>query len=92
MLLDFGAHLLQPAALTHICDELGAQIEHSLSPLKCMPSVMVVERMNSVWSRVMDAILDELYSDANVSRALKAAQKEDETEVSVPMSDSLEAG
>ncbi len=71
---DFGAHLLQPAALTHICDELGTQIHQALSSLSHIPSVIVAGRMSSVWQRVYHDISYELYSE----QVLKAAQNEDE--------------
>ena len=79
---DFGAHLLQPVALTHICDDLGTQIHQALSAVSHMPSVAVARRMSSVWKKVVNAVSFELYSNASMEHAMKAAQKEDELGVS----------
>ena len=82
---DFGAHLLQPAALTNICKELRTQIHQALSTISHVPSVILAKRMGSVWRY---EIPDELYSDVNLERALKAAQKEEETEDGAYVGDS----
>lgn len=79
---DFGAHLLQRAALAHMCSELGEHIGQALSAVSDVPSAIVAGRMCSVWDRVVDACLSDLYSNANVCRVLKASQKDEDVEAS----------
>lgn len=75
---DFGAHLLQKAALANVSADLRKHIHLALSGVSNVPSVFVAKRMSLVWDRVVEACLSDLYSTGNVERVLKAIQKEGE--------------
>ena len=81
---DFGANLLEPTALTHLCAELGANIRQAVSIVNDIPSVIIASRMCSVWDRVLNACSNELYSTTNVNHVLTVMQKEDKIETSDP--------
>ena len=78
---DFGAHLLQKAALSNVCADLRKHIHLALSGVCHVPSVFVAKRMSSVWDRVIETCLSDSYSTGNVDRVLRALQKEGETVV-----------
>lgn len=75
---DFGAHLLQKAALANVSADLRKHIHLALSGVSSVPSVFVARRMSLVWNKVVESCLSDLYSTGNVERVLKAMQKEGE--------------
>jgi len=62
---EFGAHQLQEDALEKLCCELERQTERMVSSMKIMPSIVLAEMMNTVWSQVFLS-LGELYSQNDI--------------------------
>lgn len=77
---DFGAHLFQRAALTHVCGELRAHVHQALTTISDTPSVIVAGRMWSVWDKVIEECSNGLYLATNVGTVLKSIQKEEDIE------------
>ncbi len=73
---DFGAHELQPSAISNICSSLLANVNRSLVSLSDTPSVLVTEAMCSVWYHVLHSVTADLLGSANVKRIL-TSMKED---------------
>ncbi len=72
---DFGAHELQPSAISNICSSLLANVNHSLVSLSDTPSVLVTEAMCSVWYHVLHSVTADLLESANVKRILTSMKE-----------------
>ena len=72
----FGAHQLQISALTNLCGELELQAHNMVSSVNSLPSMLVANRMEHVWTKVMTSFI-ELYSHRNIQSVLKNMEKED---------------
>ena len=72
---EFGAHQLGEDALVKLCYELERQTQHMVSSVKIMPSIVLAEMMNTVWSQIFLS-LGELYSQSNVQSVLNLQVKE----------------
>ncbi len=83
---DFGANLLQQRTLTHLCGELGAQLHQVVTVVSDVPSVIVADKMCSVWDKVFLACSSGLYSTNNVKDTLKSIQKDDKDDTSTKSS------
>ena len=77
---DFGAHKLQTGALEHICSDLRNYLCRAVTPVSDIPSVIVTESMGVVWQRVLQGVLAELVSQANIRRVVASMEKEVEAE------------
>ena len=75
---DFGASRLQPAALKHVCSELGRYLDRAVAPVTDIPSVMILQRRAIVWERVIQACQQQIYSDSNLRRVFAALKKGEE--------------
>ena len=75
---DFGASRLQPAALKHICSELGRYLERAVTSVTDIPSVIIVQRRAIVWERVIEACQEQIYSDTALRRVFAVMKKGEE--------------
>ena len=75
---DFGASRLQPAALKHICSELGRYLERAVTSVTDIPSVIIIQRRAIVWERVIGACQEQIYSDTALRRVFAAMKKGEE--------------
>ena len=73
---DFGAHQLQPSAISNICSELRKCIGRSVLPVCDVPSVLVSEAMGLVWNQVQSAVSSSLVTDSNIKRVLASMKEE----------------
>ncbi len=73
---DFGAHELQPSAISSICASLMDNVSRSIISLADIPSVLVAEAMCSVWYQVLHSAGTDLLSSTNVKRVLTSMKEE----------------
>lgn len=73
---DFGAHELQPSAVSNICSSLLADVNRSLVSISDTPSVLMTEAMCSVWYHVLHSVTSDLLGSSNVKRILTSMREE----------------
>lgn len=73
---DFGAHELQPSAISTICSSLLSDVNRSLVSLTDTPAVLMTEAMSSVWYHVLHSVTADLFSSANTKRVLTSMKAE----------------
>ncbi|XP_064390094.1 probable E3 ubiquitin-protein ligase HERC1 isoform X2 [Halichondria panicea] len=83
---DFGAHELQPSAISSICASLMDNVSRTIISLNDIPSVLVAEAMCSVWHQVLHCAGTDLLSSTNVKRVLTSMKEE----MKIESDDSLE--
>ena len=75
---EFGAHLLQRTALTKICGELRMRARNALAAVNDVPSVIVTNRMCSLWEGIVEAHEMDLDQTCNEKNNLKEPERSEE--------------